>query len=405
MWRASNYQRKYLLQRLGVGSQLPKAAAWIHCASVGEVITSGKLITELMQGQSVVVTTSTVAGGVTVTRLFGSRVDQLLLPYDVPFLVKRFLTRLQPTICVVMETELWPNMIHHSHKLAIPLVLINARLSERSVDQFSRYAPKLIQKTLNKFSLIAVQDQVANGRFIKLGADQNKLIIGGNLKFDTLDQTNPETLTDLKKIIKGRKTVVFGSTHNAEEDQIISSICKYQSRIDALLIIVPRHPERFEKVYHKIIKSGLTVEKRTETIRCKKDTQVLLGDTMGELMSFYSLCDVAFVGGSLDGTGGHNMLEAAYYSKPIIFGPNVSNFSEIAQSLLDGEAAIQVESSDVLIEKVCELLSSNGKRFALGLHSNNLLKQNTGSSLEMCGIVEKFKEIESQNMNPAPGLI
>jgi len=404
MWRAPNYQPKYLLQRLGVTPEMSKGVVWVHCASVGEVVTAGQLISQLMSEQSVLVTTSTIAGGHTVNKLFGNRVSHSLLPYDVPIFVKRFLARLKPTICVVMETELWPNIVHYSHKCGTPLVLINARLSERSVSQFTRYAPKLIQKTLNKFSFISAQDKIAKRRFVELGADQDKLSIGGNLKFDAFNQIQTETLTEVKKIIGGRKTVVFASTHDAEEDQIIRSICKYQSRIDALLVIVPRHPERFEKVYQKILNSGLTVEKRTKSNGCKKSTQVLLGDTMGELTSFYSLCDVAFIGGSLDGTGGHNMLEAAHYSKPILFGPNVSNFSEISQSLLDVGGAIQVENSDDLMEKVCELLVCGNKRFSLGSRSSNLLNKNRGCSLKMHDLVGRFRVIEPPIINKLENL-
>ena len=258
-------------------------------------------------------------------------------------------------------------------------MLINARLSERSLNKYQKFSSKLVQKTINQLILIGSQNDSSSERFLSLGALPDKVVTVGNLKFDSNEKDNPNTTQSLQQMIGQRHVVVFASTREGEERKIIQSYVNLKDKFDALLIIVPRHPERFDEVFNLIVDSGLKVKRRSDGVGCDESIQVLLGDSMGELLSYYSICNIAFIGGSLVDTGGQNMLEAAAASKPILFGPSVFNFEQIAQLLLEKDAAIQVGNAEDLMKTISDLLLDDSKRQKLGENAKNLLEKHRGA--------------------------
>ena len=376
------------VQRIGKVKGIPKGLVWLHCSSLGEVNTASALISELIKDHKLLVTTTTMTGSDAVRQTFGNKIAHCFFPFDCRSFVERFLTNIEPKVCIVMETEIWPNLVHELAKQTTPIVLINARLSERSVSRYLRFAPKLIHNTLSYYTLIAVQDKIAYERFLSIGAPKDSLYLAGNIKYSINQVPSQNSVNEIKNVINGRTTVVLASTHPKEELEIITSLNKYQDQLNALIVIVPRKPERFDEVYARLSKSGLIVNRRSFNQPCLDETQVLLGDSMGELSTYFAESSVAFIGGSLDSTGGHNMLEAAEHSKPIIFGPNVANFTEVSQSLLDDDAAIQVRNTNQLFEQIIDLLANEKRRNQLGENAHKNLMKYRGNINKLLELLE-----------------
>jgi len=366
-------------QRIGAVKGIPKGLVWLHCSSLGELNTASALISELLKDHKLLVTTTTATGAEAVKQAFSNKVIHCYFPFDCRSFVKRFLANIKPKVCILMETEIWPNLVHELGKQKTPIILINARLSRRSVKSYLKFAPKLIRKTLSHYSLIATQDQIAYERFLSIGAPKNSLYLAGNIKYSIGQKPSQGSINEIKNVINNRVAVVFASTHPQEELEIINSLCKYKDQLNALIVVVPRKPERFDEVYARFIKAGLTVNRRSYNQPCIDETQALIGDSMGELSVYYEESIIAFIGGSLDSTGGHNMLEAAEHSKAIIYGPNVANFAEVSHSLLDDDAAIQVQNSDELFEKIIELIGDEKRRNQLGENAHTNLKKYRGT--------------------------
>jgi 3-deoxy-D-manno-octulosonic-acid transferase len=226
--------------------------------------------------------------------------------------------------------------------------------------------------------LIGSQNDPSSERFLSLGALPDKVVTVGNLKFDSNEVIDPISFQSMKNIVRKRNVVVFASTRDGEEKQIIQSYLALKNKFNALLLIIPRHPERFDEVFNMVIKSGLNVMRRSQNLKCE-GMDVLVGDSMGEMMSYYRICDIAFIGGSLSNTGGQNMLEAASLSKPIIFGPSVHNFEEISKTLLENDSAIQVRDADELMKTISELLLDIQKRKKLGLNAKATFEKHRGA--------------------------
>lgn len=385
-WKAN------FVQRIGKVKGVPKGLVWLHCSSLGELNTASALISELIKDHKLLVTTTTAAGAAAVKQTFADKVVHCYFPFDCRSFVKRLLANIEPKVCILMETEIWPNLVHELAKQKTPIVLINARLSKRSVNRYLKFAPKLIRSTLSHYTLIATQDQLAHQRFLAIGAPKNSLYLAGNIKYSVGQTPSKNAVNEIKEVINNRTTVVFASTHPQEELEIIRSLSKYQDRLNALIIIVPRKPERFDEVYARIKKAGLIVNRRSYNQPCLAKTQVLLGDSMGELSAYFAESSIAFIGGSLDNTGGHNMLEAAEHSKPIIFGPNVANFAEVSRSLLDDDAAIQVQDANELFEKIISLLQDEKRRNQLGENAHTNLKKYRGTVDKLLELLEPHLE-------------
>ena len=380
--RKSPFRNAKLKNQLGFVTKTSSKVIWVHCVSVGEFNAARPLIDQLLDiypEHRLAITTTTITGAEAVRNHYQDRVIHYFFPFDLPFIVGPFIKKINPVACILLETEIWPNLINNLNKKAIPVVLVNARLSERSFSKYQRFSSNLVQKTLNQLTLIASQNEHSSERFLSLGVSPNKVVTVGNLKFDSNEKDNPNTTQSLQQMIGQRRVVVFASTREGEEKKIIKSYVNTKDKFDALMIIIPRHPQRFDEVYNLIVDRGLDVKRRSDGLRCDENTQVLLGDSMGELLSYYSVCDIAFIGGSLIDTGGQNMLEAAATSKPILFGPSVFNFEQIAQLLLEKDAAIQVDDADDLMKTISSLLLDDPKRQKLGENAKNLLEKHRGA--------------------------
>jgi len=380
--RKSHFRKAKLKNQLGLVTKTSGKAIWVHCVSVGEFNAARPLIDQILDiypEHKLAITTTTITGAEAVRNHYRNRVMHYFFPFDLPFIVGSFVNKINPVACILLETEIWPNLINNLNKKTIPVMLINARLSERSLNKYQKFSSKLVKKTINQLTLIASQNNHSSERFLKLGASPNKVVTVGNLKFDSNEKDNPNTTQSLQKIVGERYVVVFASTREGEEKKIIQGYVNLKDKFDALLIIVPRHPQRFDEVFNLIVENGLKVKKRSDGMVCDKNIQVLLGDSMGELLSYYSVCDIAFIGGSLVDSGGQNMLEAASASKPILFGPSTFNFEKIAQLLLEKNAAIQVVDVDDLMKTISNLLLDDTEREKLGENAKNLFEKNRGA--------------------------
>ena len=380
--RKSPFRKAKLKNQLGFVTKTSGKVIWVHCVSVGEFNAARPLIDQILDiypEHKLVITTTTITGAEAVRNHYQDRVIHYFFPFDLPFIVGPFVNKINPVACILLETEIWPNLINNLNKKAIPVMLINARLSERSLNKYQKFSSKLVQKTINQLTLIGSQNNPSSERFLSLGALPDKVVTVGNLKFDSNEKDNPNTTQSLQQMIGQRRVVVFASTREGEEKKIIQSYVNLKDKFDALLIIVPRHPERFDEVFNLIVDSGLKVKRRSDGLGCDESIQVLLGDSMGELLSYYSVCDIAFIGGSLIDTGGQNMLEAAAASKPILFGPSVFNFEKIAQLFLEKDAAIQVGDADDLMKTISALLLDDTKRQKLGENAKNSFEKNRGA--------------------------
>ena len=380
--RKSPFWKVKLKNQLGFVTKTASKAIWVHCVSVGEFNAARPLIDRLLDiypEHRLAITTTTITGAEAVRNHYKNRVMHYFFPFDLPSIVGPFINKINPVACILLETEIWPNLINNLNKKAIPVMLVNARLSERSLNKYQKISSNLVQKTINQLTLIGSQNERSSERFLSLGVSPDKVVTVGNLKFDSKEKDNPSTTQSLQQMIGQRRVVVFASTREGEEKKIIQSYVNLKDKFDALLIIVPRHPERFDEVFNLIVDSSLKVKRRSDGLGCDESTEVLLGDSMGELLSYYSVCDIAFIGGSLIDTGGQNMLEAAALSKPILFGPSVFNFEQIAQLLLEKGASIQVDDADGLMKTISSLLLDDAKRKELGENAKNLLEKHRGA--------------------------
>ena len=360
-WRAPAYARR-IGERFAFG--LPEVRAggiWLHAVSVGESIAAAPLIRQLQKRYPdwpITVTCMTPTGSERIRALFGDSVAHCYLPYDLPWAARRFLRHLQPRLAVIMETELWPNHIHQCARLGVPVALANARLSERSARGYARFA-RLTAPMLAQMNLIAVQTEAEAARFRALGARAACVQVTGSIKFDL--KIDEQLLADAAELRQqwgaGQRPVWIAASTHAGEDEIILAAHRQIliQHPDALLILVPRHPERFASVYDLCQREGFATRRRSLNEAVAVDSAVLLGDTMGELLFLYALSDVAFVGGSLVPNGGHNLLEPAALGKPVLSGPQVFNFLEIAAQLRAEGALTEVADAASLAEAVLRL--------------------------------------------------
>ena len=339
---------------------------WVHAVSVGESIAAAPMIRELLKRYPqlpITVTCMTPTGSERIQALFANepRIQHCYLPYDLPWAAARFLERVKPRLGVIMETELWPNHIHQCAKRGIPVALANARLSARSAKGYARFAG-LTRPMLEEMSLIAVQTEAEAERFRLLGARPECVEVTGSIKFDL--SIDPQLLIKARALreqwqAQERPVWIAASTHEGEDEIVLSAHRQLlASYPNGLLILVPRHPERFNSVFQLCQREGFATVRRSSGEPVAAQTQVLLGDTMGELLFLYALADSAFVGGSLVPNGGHNLLEPAALAKPVLSGPHLFNFLEIAAKLREAAALEEVEDAQGLalaVQRLFEL--------------------------------------------------
>ncbi|MCU8043855.1 MULTISPECIES: lipid IV(A) 3-deoxy-D-manno-octulosonic acid transferase [unclassified Shewanella] len=346
-------------ERFGL-TRLKSTDLLVHSVSMGETLAAIPLIRLIMQSHpelSITVTTTSPTGSAEVRKAFGDSVQHCYLPFDLPWCVGRFLRQVSPKSCIIMETELWPNLVAIAAKRGVRLMLANARLSAKSAAQYAK-RPKLSRPMLQRLDVIAVQTRVEAQRFIELGVSPDRVTVCGSLKFDL--SITPERLANAKLLRQtwGRETSpiwVAGSVHPGEFDAMLTAHRQLLAQWpDALLIIAPRHPEQFSAVAEFVASQGFESVRRSGNFPVAATTQVLVGDTMGELLTFYGAADQAFVGGTLINNGGHNPLEPVAMGVPVMVGPNHWDFAQITQMLADAGGLRVVASADELAANLIE---------------------------------------------------
>ncbi len=386
LWRSRRIPgyRQGWAERLGYYPYRLEKSIWVHAVSVGETIAALPLIKALLQEFPqfpLVVTNMTPTGAARVRAALKETVKQVYIPYDIPRAVNRFLKCMNPQVAIVMETELWPNLFASCHESSIPIVILNARLSPQSAQGYARI-PSLTRDIFISIHSLAAQSSADAERFIALGLPREKVTVTGNLKFDL---ELPGDLSDKSEALQnylGKERLIWiaASTHPGEEEIILAAhhliLKKYPS---ALLILVPRHPDRFAAVAALAKQQAFNVVCRSSGDACLPHTQIYLGDTMGELLLLYEVAHVAFVAGSFAQVGGHNMLEPAVLHKPIITGPVLFNFVEISQMLVKTKGMMIVQNGEELAAEVERFFADEQYRHLTGENAYQVVAANRGA--------------------------
>lgn len=386
--------RKGIKQRLGFyHPSLQKHSLLIHCASVGEVLAAAPLIKQLKHENPtriITVTCNTPTGKEQIKKTFGSQVQCVYLALDFPCAIKRMLKKLEPQAICILETELWPNLITISQQKAIPVVVINARLSEKSQQKYQRFRA-ITHLIMKNITALAAHDEQDAKRFIELGLDKAKTHRTGSIKFDIkLPQHFTEQQSQLAQQISNHSFIwVAGSTHPHEHEQIFLAHQQLLKKIpDALLIIAPRHPEQFSHVAELLTNAHCDFSQRSKEAHTSQS--VLLADTMGEMLTLFSLCNVAYIGGSLIERGGHNPLEAAAFAKPILCGPSYYNFHHVYPNLIEQGACQIVKSADELSEQLIRLQKAPQQATEMGEAGKRVLQKNVGAIDKTINIINQY---------------
>lgn len=405
LWRRGYKEpgyRKHVGERLGFYrhitshiSNVSKTTIWIHAVSVGETRAADPIINALLSnfpGVSILLTHMTPTGRATGRDLFGKyndRVIQAYLPYDIGWMVARFLRHFSPRICILMETEVWPNMIAQCDKFRVPVLLANARLSERSFKKALRMRSLFAQAAKG---IACAGAQTADDAARLKGLGVRHVDVTGSVKFDV---TPPPALLDrgmrLKRQIGARKVLLCASTREGEEALILDALGRH-NLADTLLLIVPRHPQRFNDVKSLVQTKGLQMCRRSELAddEVPAAVQVLLGDTMGEMFAHYAACDVAFIGGSLLPLGGQNLIEACAVGKPVLIGPHTFNFSAATENAIAADAAIRVTDADAMFIEAKRLLVDDVRRHEMGASAKRYAQQHRGATQRTVALIRQL---------------
>ena len=384
---------KRLGERLGIGYPRLERCIWIHAVSVGEVVAAVPLIRALGKrypDRPMLVTTVTPTGAARVAALFGEEVHHTYIPFETPPMIDHFFAATKPEVALILETEIWPNLYRGCGVRGIPLVLVSARISPKSVRSYRRLLP-LFRETLSHGIVIAAQSDADAKRFLSLGAAPERTRVTGNIKFDVeLAPDLPLRGQELRSEVFGDRPVwIAASTHEGEEELVLDAHrILLEKHPDLLLVLVPRHPQRFQAVRELAARQAMSVVARTEGVPCSAATRVFLGDTMGELLLFYAASDVAFVGGSLVPIGGHNLLEPAALGLPLLSGPHVFNAQEIADMFVARHACRTVNDSIELADEVARLLSDPVTAARMGDAGRDILERNRGALARLMAMIE-----------------
>ena len=384
--------RQRIAERFGFIPVAFEKSIWVHAVSVGESLIAVSLIKKLHLRYPqipVVVTTMTPTGAARIKAGLGDSVTHVYIPYDLQGAIARFLKRTKPLIAIIMETELWPNLYATCRKRRLPIVIANGRLSQQSLGGYQRIS-SLTREMLQAVTLLMAQAKADAERFISLGMDPKRLVVTGNIKFDLELPTDLLPRAQVLRMHLGQDRLIWiaASTHAGEEDTILkahAAICEQEPR--ALLILVPRHPERFSQVADLIAQHGFEVARRSQGGTCQETTSVYLGDTMGEMFLLYASSDVAFVAGSFAPIGGHNLLEPAALSKPVITGPQLFNFTEISDLLTQAQALVKVEDAASLAKAVLTFFQDPALRKEKGNNARQVVETNRGALLKHIDLI------------------
>ena len=360
--------RQHIGERLGLYPPVSGRYIWLHAVSVGETRAAAPLVCQLQQrypGFSLLLTQMTPTGRETAQQLFGDGVSCVYLPYDLPWITHRFLRHFRPAFGILMETEIWPNLIDQCQRLNVPLYLVNARLSERSAKGYAKLQ-RLVRPAFAGLTRIAAQTAGDARRLSELGA--NRPLVCGNIKFDVspphdLDQQRARLVSLLGE---NRQVLLWASTREGEEAQLLDAFQQLHWPDNLLLLVVPRHPQRFEEVANQISQRGLSLQKRSAGLPIAANTRVVLGDSMGEMFAYFSVANVAIIGGSIQPLGGQNLIEACAVGTPVLFGPHMFNFAEASRLALEAGAAQQAESALDLLTQAHALLLDPSRQKQMG---------------------------------------
>ena len=386
--------RQRIAERFGLLPHRPAAnGLWVHAVSVGETLAAAPYI-KAMQSQypdlPIIVTTTTPTGSEQVKRLFGERVFHMFLPYDLPVFWKPFLNRIQPGLLVVMETELWPNLMAACENKKIPVMLANARLSEKSARGYAKFSA-LTAPMLQRLNLVAAQNATDGQRFIGLGLPDSKMEVTGSVKFDV---DLPADLADKGAALRqqwgaDRKVLALASSHANEDEQLLAIYPQLKAACpELLLLLIPRHPERFDAVTQAAKQAGLQVCRRSQS-QADDQCEVYIADTMGEMLQLLSAADLVLMGGSLIEHGGHNPIEPAALGKATLTGPHYMNFAAIVDTLVE-EQALAVVQPESLCDDVLAFLNDDDKRNAMGEAGLKTVAKNRGAVQRLVEISGNF---------------
>lgn len=400
--RNRDYWRR-IPERFGFIPSLGSARViWVHAVSVGEVRAAAALVQALCErypDHRIVLTAMTPTGSATARDLFGDRVTHCYVPYDYPSVVNRFLDRTRPALVLILEKELWPNLVHYSRARGIPVCVVNAQLSEKSLGGWRRLGA-LATTTFGQITAYAAQTDADARRLVSAGARPAAMQVVGSIKFDL---TLPTDLAARAQALRHgwgatRPVWLAASTHAGEEDAVLRAHAVLRMRFPGLLLVLaPRHPERFETVARLCERAGFQVARRSaQPTTLAPAVDVLVGDSMGELQIFYSACDVSFIGGSLVPVGGHNFLEAAAVGKPFVFGPGMRNIEEIARLAVTCGAGVQIVQGEQLAQAIGNFLADAGQRARAGDAGRKMVEENRGALARTLRLIEGLLE-------PRPG--
>jgi 3-deoxy-D-manno-octulosonic-acid transferase len=391
LWRGRR-ERGYLRhwrERVARGPAPVTGALWIHAVSVGEMRAAQPLVAALRAAHPelpLLFTCMTPTGRATAEALYGAFAQVVYLPYDTASAMRRFLHRARPRAGILMETELWPNLIHAAARANVPLVLANARLSQRSARGYARL-PALTHACLRRIAAVAAQSEADAARLLSLGA--SSVHVTGNLKFDIAP---PAPLLERGAAWRaqwGRRPVLLAaSTREGEEAPILRAFAA-RAPANVLLVLVPRHPQRFDAVADLIAATGLRSARRSTLggAPLNLQTRVLLGDSLGEMFAYYAACDVAFVGGSLLPLGGQNLIEPASVGRPVLVGPHTFNFDEATRRAIEAGAVLRVDDADALIDSALKLLDDAPARARMGEAGRTFAAAHRGAAAQMAGLI------------------
>jgi len=401
LWRARHNRNhlKRLRERFGHVAPITgqRTRIWIHTVSVGEFLGALALIRELIDrpDTELIVTCTTLTGSERIQQTLGSTVHHYYMPYDLPSALRRFIRTVVPDLLIIMETELWPNTLAACRARGVPTVLINARLSQRSARGYGRIGP-MTRAMLSRLNAAAVQHQADAERFIGLGLAQSRLTITGNIKFDIAFDAEQKTLAlQLKNEWSSggtRLVWIAASTHSGEDEIVLQALQQLrQQGLSAerlLLVLIPRHPERFDSVASLCQKSGFNTIRRSSGEVPSEAVDVLLGDTMGEQSLMFGAADMVFMGGSLVDVGGHNFIEAAAWGQPLISGPKLHNFAEVSRLLSEAGALQIVPDATQLAAAVQHLAEHEQERLIIGAKAQQVAEENRGALARTREVIE-----------------
>lgn len=384
LWWRSRKQPEYLdhvAERFGRYTvKADKPVIWLHTVSVGETRAAATLVHSLRTRypqHQILLTHTTPTGRAASEQLYGDEVMRVYLPYDYPFAVQRFLDYFKPQVGVLLETEVWFNLIHHCTASNVPLLLLNARLSEKSSAKYARF-PHLAHEGLHGLHLIAAQTDEDAQRLSELcGCAVSTM---GNLKFDIEPPTKMRELgAQLRKQFGERPVFLAASTREGEEEVLLDALQNISAK-DVLTVVVPRHPQRFDEVASLIAQRGLKMQRRSTNVAIAADTQIVLGDSMGEMFAYYAACDIAFIGGSLLPFGGQNLIEACAVGKPVLIGPHTYNFAQATELAVASGAALQVGDTNELSIQLERLLNNGAATQTMALAGSKFVRENQGAT-------------------------